>query len=107
MAGYDYEHLLNTLRNPGDDGVPETIYDDLGAAYNEQKTSADAKISELSNAVAEKDAELLRVRAHNYDLLTAVQAGNPTEPRGDLDANNTDQGEDVEVTSIEDIISYS
>jgi hypothetical protein len=105
MAGYDFEHLLGLARNPGDDGAPETIYDDLGAAYNDRVSSADAKISELSSSLSEKDSELQRVKAHNYELLTAVQVGNPVDPKGDLDKANETDGDEY-VTSLSDIISY-
>lgn len=102
----DFNELLDKLRNPGDDGPEPTIYDDLAAAYNDRISSADSKITELSAAVETKDSELLKVRAHNYDLLTAVQVGNPTGARGDTDRINDPQEEDVEVISLSDIISY-
>lgn len=102
----EFDELLGKLREPGDDGVPETIYDDLAAAYNDRISSADSKISELSSTLDTTKDELLKVRAHNYDLLTAVQVGNPTGARGDTDkVNNPD--EDIPVVSLSDIISYS
>jgi hypothetical protein len=30
----DFNELVALLRNPGDDGLPETIYDDLTSSYN-------------------------------------------------------------------------
>jgi hypothetical protein len=98
----DFNDLLNTARNPGDDGVPDTIYDDLGAAYNDRINSADAKINELSTAHSAAEAELQRVRAHNYELLSSVQAGNPPKPTTGAQQDVDDEP----VISLSDIISY-
>lgn len=49
----DFEGLLQSLINPGEEGPSETIYDDLRAAYNTVKDKADsagAKISELTDS---------------------------------------------------------
>lgn len=96
----DFNELLSTLRNPGDEGAPETIYDDLSAAYNDRISSADAKISQESEARAAAEAELQRVRAHNYELLL----GNPATV-----TNGVRQEQDTPeepVISLDDIISY-
>lgn len=97
----DFNELLNLARNPGDDGAPETIYDDLGAAYNDRVTSADAKISELSQAKADADAELQRVRAHNYELLSSVKMGNPSTVTSEVPQEVDEPG-----ITLDDIISY-
>jgi len=99
----EFEELLATLRNPGETAPPETIYDDLGAAYNDRVSASDAKITELSGALETTNSELLKVRAHNYDLLTAVQVGNGPDVRGDLDRVN--EPEQVFPT-LDDIITY-
>lgn len=102
----EFEELLGKLREPGDDGPPETIYDDLAAAYNNVREGADARINELSATVQEKDKKLSQVMSHNYELLTQVQMGNPTGARGDSDKVNQPE-DDIEVVKLSDIISYS
>ena len=102
----DFDELLNKLRNPGEDGPGETIYDDLNAAYNDRVGAGDAKVTELSNAKAELEAEKLRLMARNYELLETVGKGNPTTVTSGNDVNG---GETVEepVVSLADIITYS
>lgn len=96
----DFNELLGKLRNPGEDGTPDTIYDDLDAAYNDRVSSADAKISELSSAQTAAEAELQKVRAHNYELLTAVNGNPPTV------TNGVSQETDEPGITLDDIISY-
>jgi hypothetical protein len=98
-----FEELMESLRNPGEDGPGETIYDDLTAAYNDRVGAGDAKVTELTAALDESNGKLTKVMAHNYELLTAVEVGNPEDVNGDLDEVN--EGE-AEVTTFDDLISY-
>ena len=101
----DFNELIESLRNPGEDGPSETIYDDLGASYNDRVSAGDAKVAELTSALEEMTGELTRVKAHNYELLTAVQVGNPEDVSGDLGEIN--EGEtDEEIVSLDDIVTY-
>lgn len=101
----DFEELLSKLRNPGEDGPGETIYDDLNAAYNDRVSAGDAKVNELSTVNETSAAEIARLKAHNYDLLASVGKGNPpTVTSGTTQEDNT--GDEV-VPSLADIISYS
>ena len=102
----DFEALMESLRNPGEDGPGETIYDDLGAAYNDRVGAGDAKVSELTAALEESNGKLQKVMAHNYELLTAVQVGNPEGVSGDLDGTNEDEAGDEEIISLDDIVTY-
>jgi len=96
----DFNELLSTARNPGDDGAPETIYDDLAAAYNDRVAAAEAKISQLTEAKNAADGELTRVRLHNYELLTSTPMGNPSTPTTGA------QEDDEPGITLDDIISY-
>lgn len=101
-----FEDHLNTLRNPGEDGPGETIYDDLNAAYNDRVSAGDAKVAELTTANETSAAEIARLKAHNYDLLSSVGKGNPSTVSSGNDVNKN-QDEDVEVASLADIITFS
>lgn len=101
----EFEELLNALRNPGEDGPGETIYDDLNAAYNDRVSAGDAKVAELSTANETSAAEIARLKAHNYDLLTSIGKGNPTTVTSGT--AQEDNSSDEEVVSLSDIISYS
>jgi len=98
-----FEELIALLQNPGDDGLPETIYDDLSASYNGMAEGGAAKVAQLEEALAEATTKLTGVMAHNYELLTAVQVGNPEDVSGDLDEVN--EGDEDAVT-FDDLISY-
>lgn len=102
----DFEGLLQSLINPGEDGPSETIYDDLRAAYNTVRDKADsagAKISELtdSNSALSKTVEGLKSK--NYDLLEAIGAGGDNagddESHGD-DTSGADDGDDGSIASF-------
>ncbi len=93
----DFSELLTQLTNPGEDGIPPTIYDDLSASYTDATSTRDAKITETSGALEAALAEINRVKAMNYDLLMAAgvadgeNSGN-NEPDNDVD--NDDIGDD-------------
>ena len=101
----DFEELLSKLRNPGDDGPGETIYDDLNAAYNDRVSAGDAKVAELSAAGETANAEVARLKAHNYDLLTTIQQGNPPTPSSGT--SQEDNSGDEVIPSLADIITFS
>lgn len=100
----EFEELLSKLRNPGDDGPGETIYDDLNAAYNNRVSAGDAKVSELSTVNETSQAEIARLKAHNYDLLSQQQGNPPTVSAGTTQADTT--GDEI-VPSLADIITFS
>lgn len=101
----NFDELLSKLRNPGDDGPGETIYDDLNAAYNDRVSAGDAKVNELSTANETSQAEIARLKAHNYDLLASVGKGNPTTVSSGT--TQEDKTGDEAVPSLSDIISFS
>lgn len=100
----DFEELLNSLRNPGEDGVPDTIYDDLSASYTESTSTRDAKIGESETALAAALAEIQRVKAMNYDLLMAQGVEESTddgEPEPEPD-DSSDVGDESDFFETEE-----
>ena len=90
-----FEELVAEFQNPGENGIPETFVTDLQETYTNDLSVRDAAISErdqkLADAVkaqAERDAEINRLKAVNYDLIqSAPKAGNPaTDNKPDGDA---------------------
>lgn len=74
--------------------IPEEVVAKLTEEYDAdiavetgKLTSADAKITELTNANAEAADKLLRTQAHNYELSQQVgkpsASGNPATDAGD------------------------
>lgn len=100
----DLEHLIELLQNPGDDGPPETIYDDLRnahtAAVDGVRETSGAKIAELEAAIGERDARIDKLMRDNWDLFEQIpKAGDDDQP--DSDADTTDQAQ-----TIDDLITY-
>jgi hypothetical protein len=102
----DFEGLLQSLINPGEEGPSETIYDDLRAAYNAVKDKADsagAKISELTDSNSALSKTVDGLKSKNYDLLEAIGAGGDNagdaESHGD-DTSDADDGDDGSIASF-------
>lgn len=99
-----FAELLEMLMNPGDDGPPATIYDDLSLAYTDEVSARDAKIGELEGGIAghgdelaAKDAEIARLKSLMFDKLMAT----PDETNGDGDEDTPDGDDDEEETGVE------
>ena len=96
----DFEALINAVQNPGEGGVPPTIYDDIRATYQgvqDQFSSAQAKIGELTESNSTLAEQLNAMKAANYDLLTQVNAQSAPEketPDGDSSEEGEDDGDD-------------
>ena len=84
----DFDELLAKLRDPGEDGAPETIYDDIAATYSHAIETRDAKISEQEKAVLEREAEISALKSANYDLMMSTSSGD------DESSDDDDTGED-------------
>lgn len=102
----EFEGLLQSLINPGEEGPSETIYDDLRAAYNAVKDKADsagAKISELTDTNSALSKTVDGLKSKNYDLLEAIGAGGDNagddESHGD-DTSDADDGDDGSIASF-------
>jgi len=90
----DFETLLASLVNPGEDGPSPTIYDDLTTAHLDATSSRDAKIGESDNRIAELEAELVRTKLMNYELMIAAVA-EPEESGNDGDNTNAEESDDI------------
>ena len=95
----DFAELLAQLQNPGEDGLSPTIYDDLSAAYTNDTSTRDAKIEVQGNDLAAAQAEILALKAMNYDLLMAAGIDNSAdtvddETETDSDSESDDIGDD-------------
>lgn len=101
----DFEDMINALMNPGEEGVPETIYDDIRGAYSgvsERADSADAKIAELAEANESLLSEVASLKAKNYDLLMSVSSDN-----GETDVESADDADTADDDGgVEDLIQY-
>lgn len=101
----DFEALINAVQNPGEGGVPPTIYDDIRATYQgvqDQFSSAQAKIGELTESNSTLAEQLNAMKAANYDLLTQVNAQSaPEKSEGDRDSDSDDSDDDSDDGGID------
>ena len=92
----DFTELLALLQNPGEDGIPPTIYDDLSASYTDATSTRDAKIQVSEETVAQLQAELLAAKAANWDLMQQIPVANSEETPDDVnDSDNPDDPDNV------------
>lgn len=106
--GYDMGkfHDLTDSLGYGEDGVslqyPETFIDDARSAYDEDMSIPSARISVLEADLAAEQAEIIRLKAHNYELLTAVpdEPGEPDPDDDGDDADDNDNDSDEGVDSL-------
>lgn len=95
----DFEALINAVQNPGEGGVPPTIYDDIRSTYQgvqDQFSSAQAKIGELTESNNTLAEQLNAMKAANYDLLTQVNAQSAPEKSEDNGGGDPDDSDDEE-----------
>lgn len=95
----DFSDLIAALQS---DSPPETIYDDLTAAYGERAQlaeSAGARVAELEAANAALLAEIGDLKARNYDLLVRVGDDSPGDS-GDGGAGEDDRAESITVDDL-------
>lgn len=88
MATFD--ELMEQFRNPGETGIPETFADDLTKAYTDDLSVRDAavkardqKIADAQKAIDDANAEVLRIKAVNYDLISAAPKTGEPETKDD------------------------
>lgn len=95
----DFSDLIAVLQS---DSPPETIYDDLTAAYGERAQlaeSAGARVAELEAANAALLAEIGDLKARNYDLLVRV-GGGPAVDSGEESSDGEDNSETITVDDL-------
>lgn len=91
--------LLDSL-GVAEDGIstvyPETFTTDIRAAYEEDFSIPAARISVLEADLAAAQAEILALKAHNYELMVSVPAEvePDAEPEGEPDDAEPDDNDD-------------
>lgn len=88
-----FSDLFGMLVEPGEDGIPDTLYDDLSQAHLDEIGGRDAKIAEVTTQLEAANAEISRLKMQNYDLLMAIPVDG--EDNGDS-ADDSDGGDSDE-----------
>ena len=78
----DFHGLLDTLRNPPEEGLPEDIYDKLQGAYDTVSENFDNATAKIDSLVKENDGlnstisglndTVSGLKSKAYDLMTQV-----------------------------------
>ena len=101
-----FDDLINLMMNPGDEGVPDTIYDDLRTSHGDEVTqatdSASAKVAELMATIEELNGEINRLKVSNWELFEQIPKAGDAEP-DDNDNNNDDEEDDD--PDLDDLLS--
>lgn len=87
----DFTELVAMLQNPGEDGLPDSIYDDLAASYNGLAEGSASKVAELTASLQDRESEISRLKSMNYDLLIS------SNPVVDEETDNTSDDADAPV----------
>lgn len=97
----DFDELLEIGRNPGDDGHPEDLWDQLAGAHNDSLTIRDSAYTELDGKLSASAARVTELQAHNYRLMMQLEGDKVEDP--ETDADNSGEpftGNDTGVDSI-------
>ena len=91
-----FEEIMAKFRTPGDEGVPATFADDIAAAHANEISIREAaikdredKVAAAEKLVADAAQENLRLKAVNYDLISA--APKPGEPENNDDSQDSEE----------------
>lgn len=102
--GNPIEEYINNLEGKSDLN-PQQIVQDLLGLHNTEISTREAKISELKDTVAqrdsaitEKDGEIQKWKAQNFDLATQVAGGNVKKPQ--IDENGKPSGDAIRVSDL-------
>lgn len=83
-----FHELILQGREPGENGLPEDYFDSLQAEYDTLSEGSASKVSELMAQQKERDAEIKRLKAANYDLLMTSSSGDGTGNQDDQQGND-------------------
>jgi pheromone shutdown protein TraB len=87
-----FHELMGQMREPGEDGLPESIYDDLTSEYDTLFDGSSTTIADRDAVIAARDEEITRLKSKNYDLLVNVSGGaSSATVEGELDNENTSE----------------
>ena len=100
------EELLEKLRALDSLDDIAGLADQISTAYNDFSTGAEASGAEKDKTIADQAAEIQRLQAENYKLLTATaQAEDEDTEKKDTDPDDPNQDDDGEtIENIEDVI---
>jgi hypothetical protein len=73
-----FHDLVNSIKEPGEDGVEPSIYDDLTTEYESVIENSTASVRMRDDKIAELTGQLGTLKSQNFDLLMKVGTGDNT-----------------------------
>lgn len=86
-----FDELIEKLKNPGDEALPENIYDDLTEEYKIVLTGSQETIRTRDEKIAKLEKDNATLKSKNYDLLIA----------------SSNSGEEIEIVKNNDDNEYT
>lgn len=102
----ELQELFEALRATDPDtleGVPGMV-DQIAQIVGDRQAGADATIAELNEAMASRDAEIQRLQAENYKLMTAVGSADKGDEEETSEPDPSEDGSDDEELDINEYI---
>ena len=100
--------LLSSL-GVAEDGIstvyPETFVADIQSAYDEDFSIPAARISVLEVDLAAAQAEILALKAHNYELMVSVPAEPDAEPEGEPDQEDGEPDDNDDNSGVDSLFT--
>lgn len=85
----DFHNMIDAIQNPGEEGIPEGIYDDLRGAYDSLQGNFDAaseKIKSLTDENTGFKDQISDLKSKSYDLMTQIGLKNDDKGNDDSSA---------------------
>lgn len=67
-----HKELVDALRTPPEDGLPDSIYDDLSTEYDTMVSGSEENLRVRDETIAQRDSEIATLKGKNYDLLMSI-----------------------------------
>lgn len=94
-----FDELIEQAKNPGEGGIPDSIYDDLRTAYGDEMAIAVQDREGHTTQIQELEARVSQLQTQLYDATMA--SGTEPEPGGDPDPDPDDDDDDEESEGID------
>ena len=99
MSDMGFHDLIKQFREADRESLSDEIWDQLATEYDSFVQASDAKVNDISQAVAQREAEIQRLKVVNYDLLTSgTESGG-----GGTGGQNPPNEDDDKPLSIDDL----
>lgn len=95
-----FDELIEASMNPGEGGIPDSIYDDLRTAHGDEMAIAVQEREQATTKVQELEGRISELQTQLYDKTVSAAA----EPvQGENNADPDGDGDDDEPTGVDDL----